>query len=86
VGVVDVKSKIPEESWMVAERLRQALKYIPAEKLWAIPDCGMCLTGYGNALDKMRALVQGTGIVREELTGSSGEQVLQKVGGRAAAQ
>ena len=39
-GLVDQKSFYVETAEDVAERIRIALKYVPAEKLWVNPDCG----------------------------------------------
>ncbi len=44
-----------------------ALKYVPAEKLWINPDCGFNPTPRWVALPKLRAMVEGTKIVRREL-------------------
>jgi methionine synthase II (cobalamin-independent) len=51
----------------VAERIRIALKYVPAEKLWINPDCGFNPTPRWITLPKLNAMVQGAKIVRREL-------------------
>ena len=53
----------------VAALIREALKYIPAERLVISSDCGMGREGMSrrHAHYKMIALVQGTNIVRKEL-------------------
>ena len=40
---------------------------VPPERLWVNPDCGMHHLPEQVALGKLRALVQGTDIVRDEL-------------------
>jgi 5-methyltetrahydropteroyltriglutamate--homocysteine methyltransferase len=66
-GLVDQKSFYVETPEDVAERIRIALKYVPAEKLWINPDCGFNPTPRGIALPKLKAMVEGTKIVRREL-------------------
>jgi 5-methyltetrahydropteroyltriglutamate--homocysteine methyltransferase len=70
VGVVDQKCYTVETPEFVAERIRMALQYVPADKLWLSPDCGLNPTPYWIALGKLRAMVEGAAIVRRELTGS----------------
>jgi 5-methyltetrahydropteroyltriglutamate--homocysteine methyltransferase len=68
IGVLnlgDMKIEAPEE---VAERIRGALKYIPAERLVIAPDCGMKYLPRNVAFGKMKAMVEGAKIVRKELT------------------
>ena len=56
----------PEE---VADEIRKALKYIPAERLVISSDCGMGREGMSrrHALYKIVSLVLGTNMVRKEL-------------------
>ena len=69
VGVIDHKAYMIETPDEVAERIRTALEYVPAEQLWISPDCGMSPTPYWIAMAKLRAMVAGTEIVRGELGG-----------------
>ena len=67
IGVLnlgDMKIETPEE---VAERIRGALKYVPAERLVIAPDCGMKYLPRNVAFGKMKAMVDGAKIVRKEL-------------------
>lgn len=68
-GVVDVKAFKAESAEEVAERIRTFLRYIPAERLWLNPDCGLWETPRWVAKQKLRALVGGAGLVRKELNG-----------------
>ncbi len=68
-GVVDVKSFYVEQPEDVAQRIRQVLKYVPAEKLTLVPDCGFFQLPRWLTVLKLRALAAGTRLVREELTG-----------------
>ena len=67
VGVIDVKDENVETPSVVAERIRQALKFIPAEKMTIVPDCGMKFMPRARAFGKLKAMVEGTRIVRKEL-------------------
>ena len=67
VGVVDVKAYQIESPEEVARRIRMALESVPAERLWISPDCGFWEAPRHVAVGKMRAMVAGTRIVREEL-------------------
>ena len=70
VGVIDVKDEKVETAEVVAQRIRQALKYIPAEKMTIVPDCGMKFMPRERAFGKLKAMVDGTRIVRKELGAS----------------
>jgi 5-methyltetrahydropteroyltriglutamate--homocysteine methyltransferase len=69
VGVTDVKDEAVEPPDVVAARIRQAMEYIPLEKLWVSPDCGMKFMPRDRAFGKLRAMVEGTEIVRREVEG-----------------
>jgi 5-methyltetrahydropteroyltriglutamate--homocysteine methyltransferase len=45
------------------------MEYIPLEKLWVSPDCGMKFMPRDRAFGKLRAMVEGTEIVRREVEG-----------------
>jgi len=66
-GVVDVKSFYMETAEDVAERLRLCARYIPVEKLSAIPDCGFFPVPRWLAAEKLKRLVAGTRLARKEL-------------------
>ena len=66
-GVVDVKSFYRERPEDVAARLRRVLEYVPAERVWAVPDCGFWETPRWLAFLKLQALAQGAALVRDGL-------------------
>ncbi len=72
-GLIDVKNYYIETAQDVAERVRAALNYIAPEKLTVVPDCGFSQTARWAARAKLKAMVEGTRIVRQELTGQSQE-------------
>jgi 5-methyltetrahydropteroyltriglutamate--homocysteine methyltransferase len=66
-GVIDVKAFKSETAADVAERVRALLRYIAADKLWLNPDCGFWETPRWVCQQKLRALVDGARLVREEI-------------------
>lgn len=68
-GLIDVKSFYIETPEDVAERIRETLKYVPAEKLYINPDCGFFPVPRWLAQLKLQRMVEGTKIVRKELAG-----------------
>jgi 5-methyltetrahydropteroyltriglutamate--homocysteine methyltransferase len=69
VGVIDVKDEKVEGPAVVAARIRKALEYIPANRIYISPDCGMKFMPRDRAFAKLQAMVEGTRIVRRELGG-----------------
>jgi 5-methyltetrahydropteroyltriglutamate--homocysteine methyltransferase len=69
VGVVDHHTLQVERPDQVAVLLREALRYVPAERLMVSSDCGMGREGMSrrHAAYKMVAMVEGTNLVRREL-------------------
>jgi 5-methyltetrahydropteroyltriglutamate--homocysteine methyltransferase len=67
--VVDIRNHYIETPEDVAERIRACLKYVPAERLYLSPDCGMRRVIRYRAFQKLKSLVEGARIVRYELTG-----------------
>ena len=67
VGVIDVKTHDVETPDMVAEHIRRALEVMPAERLFVLTDCGCFHLPRDIAFAKMKAMVEGTRIVRKEL-------------------
>ncbi len=68
VGVLDLGSTDVESPEVVAERIRSALAHVPASQVVVAPDCGMKYLPRDVAFAKMRAMVDGAAIVRQELT------------------
>jgi len=68
-GVIDVKAFRSETGADVAERIRNILRYVPADRLWLNPDCGFWETPRWVCQRKLRALVDGARSVRNELGG-----------------
>jgi 5-methyltetrahydropteroyltriglutamate--homocysteine methyltransferase len=69
IGVIDHHSLQVERPEEIADHIRRALKYIPAERLVLSSDCGMGREGMSrrHAFYKIVSLVLGTNMVRKEL-------------------
>ena len=68
VGVIDLGTSNVESPAEVAERIRAALKHVPAERLVVAPDCGMKYLTREAAFGKLKSLAEGAALVRKELT------------------
>jgi 5-methyltetrahydropteroyltriglutamate--homocysteine methyltransferase len=68
LGVLDLGDTQVETAEIVAERLRQGLRHVAADRLVAAPDCGMKYLPRERAEGKLRAMVAGAAIVRRELS------------------
>src|SRR5512143_1775823 len=66
-GLIDVKNYYIETPEDVAQRIRTALKYLPADQLAIVPDCGFSQPARWASRAKLRAMVEGAKIVRGEL-------------------
>jgi 5-methyltetrahydropteroyltriglutamate--homocysteine methyltransferase len=69
LGVIDLNDMNIEAPEMVAQRIRRALPFVPAEKIIVAPDCGMKYLPREVAFGKIQAMVAGAAIVRRELGG-----------------
>ena len=67
LGVIDLSTPEIETPETVAARVRRALPYVRAEDLILAPDCGMKYLPRDSAFGKMRSMVEGARIVRDEL-------------------
>jgi 5-methyltetrahydropteroyltriglutamate--homocysteine methyltransferase len=68
LGAIDVASDTIETPEEVADTLRNALRFVDADKLVPSTNCGMAPMSRDVALGKLSALTAGADIVREELT------------------
>jgi len=67
LGVIDLNDPAVEAPETVAQRIRAALAHVPPERLIIAPDCGMKYLSRETAFGKLKAMVEGTKIVRAEL-------------------
>ncbi len=68
LGVLDLGDTRIETAQSVADRLRAALKFLPADKLVAAPDCGMKYLPHEVAFGKLKAMAEGAAMVRREVS------------------
>jgi len=68
LGTLDLADLAVETPEAVAARIRRALPFVPAERIVVAPDCGLKYLPRKVAYDKMRAMVEGAAIVRQEFS------------------
>ncbi len=69
LGVIDLSDMNVETPQTVAARIRRGLAHVPANRVAVAPDCGMKYLPRAVAFAKMKAMVEGTALVRRELAG-----------------
>ncbi len=69
LGVLDLGDPAVETPEIVADRIRAALRHVPAERLVVAPDCGLKYLPRETARGKLRAMTSGAAQVRGELAG-----------------
>jgi 5-methyltetrahydropteroyltriglutamate--homocysteine methyltransferase len=67
VGVLDLGTEEVESVEIVAERIREAARWIDPARLVLAPDCGMKYLSRASASAKLRAMARAAQIVRAEL-------------------
>jgi 5-methyltetrahydropteroyltriglutamate--homocysteine methyltransferase len=67
VGVVDAKNTMVDSVEQIADRIRRALKVIPADRLLVSPDCGLGYFSRTTAFAKLRNMGQAAEEVRRSL-------------------
>jgi 5-methyltetrahydropteroyltriglutamate--homocysteine methyltransferase len=69
LGVLDLGDPAVESAEQVADRVRRALPYVPAERLVLAPDCGMKYLPRDAASGKLAAMTRAAGMLRAEISG-----------------
>ena len=67
LGVLDLGDQGVESPETVAGIIREALRYVPPERLQVAPDCGMKYLSRETAFRKLQVMTLGAGIVRDAL-------------------
>ena len=67
--VIDLNNLTVETPETVAARIREALQHTTPDRLMIAPDCGMKYLSREVAFGKLKAMVDGTKIVRKEIAG-----------------
>jgi len=65
LGVIDLSNKEVETPETVATRIKRALPYVSPERVVVAPDCGLKYLPREVAFGKMKAMVEGARLVRE---------------------
>jgi 5-methyltetrahydropteroyltriglutamate--homocysteine methyltransferase len=69
LGVLDIRTNMIESPQVIADRARQALKYLSPEQITLSTDCGMKPLARMVAKMKLKNLAEGAAIVRKEIGG-----------------
>jgi 5-methyltetrahydropteroyltriglutamate--homocysteine methyltransferase len=69
LGVLNLGDPAVESAEQVADRVRRALPYVPAERLVLAPDCGMKYLPRDAAAGKLAAMTRAAGMLRAEISG-----------------
>ncbi len=69
LGVIDLADMNVETPQTVADRIRRALPFAPAERIVVAPDCGMKYLPRVVAFAKIKAMAEGAALVRREIEG-----------------
>ncbi|TKW76772.1 MAG: cobalamin-independent methionine synthase II family protein [Bradyrhizobium icense] len=67
LGVLDLGNPEIETAAVVADRIRNGLKHVPAERLVVAPDCGMKYMPRHVAFGKLKAMSEAAATVRKEI-------------------
>ena len=67
VGVLDLENPEIESLEFVADKVREALRYLPPERLMLAPDCSMKYLPRETAFRKLQAMTAGVQLVRQAL-------------------
>lgn len=67
-GVYDIHSPRVPSTEEIADLLRKALRYIPKDRLWVNPDCGLKTRGWDEAYQSLENMVAAAKLVRSELS------------------
>jgi 5-methyltetrahydropteroyltriglutamate--homocysteine methyltransferase len=68
LGVLNLSDMRIESPESIAAKLREAIRYVPPERLMVAPDCGMKYLPRAIAYQKLRAMTLGAAIVRESIS------------------
>ena len=67
LGVLNLGDHAVETPGQVADRVRRALPYVPAERLVLAPDCGMKYLPRHAAFGKLQAMTAAAAALRDEV-------------------
>jgi len=65
-GVYDIHSPRIPETTDIVELLQTAMRYIPSERLWVNPDCGLKTRGWPEVRAALQNMVQAVDVLRKQ--------------------
>jgi 5-methyltetrahydropteroyltriglutamate--homocysteine methyltransferase len=68
IGVLDIRTSMVETPEQVADRIRKVIAVVPPERVYLTTDCGLKPLSRMVAKMKLKALVEGAQIVRDEIS------------------
>jgi 5-methyltetrahydropteroyltriglutamate--homocysteine methyltransferase len=68
LGVLDLGNPEIEPAEIVADRIRNGLKHVAADRLVVAPDCGMKYMPRPVAFGKLKAMCDAAAVVRREIS------------------
>ena len=68
LGVLDLGDPNIESVDVVADRIRNGLKHVSADRLVPAPDCGMKYMPRATAFGKLKAMSDAAALVRREIS------------------
>ena len=68
LGVLDLGNPEIESADVVADRIRNGLKHVAADRLVVAPDCGMKYMPRQTAFGKLKAMCDAAAAVRKEIS------------------
>jgi 5-methyltetrahydropteroyltriglutamate--homocysteine methyltransferase len=77
LGTIDLGNPEVETAETVAARIRRALPFVRAEDIIVAPDCGLKYLDRQVAFGKLKAMVAGAAILREEMARGAGPVRMQ---------
>jgi 5-methyltetrahydropteroyltriglutamate--homocysteine methyltransferase len=77
LGTIDLGNPAIETTETVAARIRRALPFVRAEDIIVAPDCGLKYLDREVAFGKLKAMVAGAAILREEMARGTGPVRMQ---------
>jgi 5-methyltetrahydropteroyltriglutamate--homocysteine methyltransferase len=68
LGILDLADMTVETPATVADRIQRTLPYVDAKRIVVAPDCGLKYLPREVAFGKMRAMIEGARLIRNELS------------------
>ena len=70
-GVYDIHSPRVPSTQEIIDNLERAIQYIPAERLWVNPDCGLKTRGWPEVIEALSHMVEASKYMRKQYSGEN---------------